>query len=293
MRASGLLALCLTATLGWSAEENPIPGNKIPIRIETSRGAITAELWPAVAPRTVETFLGLATGSRSWKDPSSDKEMTGKPFYDGLIFHRVIKGFMIQGGCPLGQGIAGPGFSFEDEINATALGLDREKVFPQGFDNQNPRFNPQCEYLFRLPQAGEPPGPGLEVLRKLADETLDKADRNDPKAVENARFLAKARLDILTLKDLYERMGYSYSDKLPSQPPLRGCLAMANSGPNTNGSQFFINLVDTPHLTGKHTVFGRVVKGMDIVDAIGEVQVGPGAKPMTPVTITSIRRIDG
>ena len=88
----------------------------------------------------------------------------------------------------------------------------------------------------------------------------------------------------------YENMGYKYDDKRPSHKPNRGVLAMANSGPNTNGSQFFINLADTPWLTGRHTVFGKVVKGMDIVEKIGEVGVGPGSKPVTPVKIVSIRR---
>ena len=95
----------------------------------------------------------------------------------------------------------------------------------------------------------------------------------------------------MTLKDVYTNLGYKYDDKLKSRPPKRGCLAMANSGPNTNGSQFFINLIDTPWLTGKHTVFGEVVKGMDVVDAIGNVAVAAGGKPTKPVKIISIRLI--
>ena len=85
-------------------------------------------------------------------------------------------------------------------------------------------------------------------------------------------------------------MGYVYYTNLKSHLPKKGVIAMANSGPNTNGSQFFINLDDTPHLTGKHTVFGKVVKGMEVVEKIGNVQVGPGSKPLKAVKIISIRR---
>jgi peptidyl-prolyl cis-trans isomerase A (cyclophilin A) len=93
----------------------------------------------------------------------------------------------------------------------------------------------------------------------------------------------------MPIRAFYEKVGYRYRDDLPpSHPPVRGSLAMANSGPNTNGSQFFINVGDTPHLRGKHTVFGRVVEGMAIVDAISQVPTGAQNRPSTPVTITAI-----
>ena len=84
-------------------------------------------------------------------------------------------------------------------------------------------------------------------------------------------------------------MGYHYNDTLKSSAPKRGVIAMANSGPNTNGSQFFINMVDTPWLTGKHTVFGKVIKGMEVVDKIGGITVDKNQKPETDVKILSIR----
>ena len=93
----------------------------------------------------------------------------------------------------------------------------------------------------------------------------------------------------LTLKDAYENMGYEFDESLAAYAPKRGVLAMANSGPNTNSSQFFINVVDTPHLTGRHTVFGKVVKGMDIVDKIAKVKVDASSKPVEPVRIVSVR----
>ena len=96
--------------------------------ITTSMGAVVAELFDDEAPVTVANFLGLAQGEKAFTDPKTNME-TKRPFYDGLIFHRVIKGFMIQGGCPLGQGSSGPGYKFKDEINAKSLGLDREMAF--------------------------------------------------------------------------------------------------------------------------------------------------------------------
>ena len=97
-------------------------------------------------------------------------------------------------------------------------------------------------------------------------------------------------MNAMTLKDAFENMGYQYNNKNQSHFLKKGVLAMANSGPNTNGSQFFINLIDTPWLNGKHTTFGKVVKGMEIVEKIGLVEVDPGnAKPVKSVTIISIR----
>ncbi|MBU1200814.1 peptidylprolyl isomerase [Patescibacteria group bacterium] len=157
------------------------PTLPISATINTSLGPITLELFPNKAPLTVANFVDLSTGSEG-KDP----------FYNNLIFHRVISGFMIQGGDPLGTGTGGPGYSFADEFN-------------QGL-------------------------------------TFDKA----------------------------------------------GILAMANSGPNTNGSQFFITLAPTPHLNGLHTIFGQVIAGMDILEKIGNVEVGAQDKPIEDVVIVSI-----
>lgn len=143
--------------------------------ISTSEGDVAFELFDADAPKTVENFKKLA------KDG----------FYDGLIFHRVIPDFMIQGGCPNGTGTGGPGYQFEDEINEHKI--------------------------------------------------------------------------------------------------VRGTLAMANAGPNTNGSQFFIVTADaTPWLDGKHTAFGQVSGGEDVVQRIGTTQTGAGDRPVTPIEIRSV-----
>ncbi len=166
----------------------------------TNMGDFKVRLFHTRAPKTVENFVGLAEGTKKWTDPKTRKPST-KPFYDGLIFHRVIKGFMIQGGDPLGTGTGGPGYKFEDEFHA--------------------------------------------------DLTHSKA----------------------------------------------GILSMANAGPNTNGSQFFITLGPTPHLDGYgkqrgHSVFGEVVEGMDVVEKIGAVPTNrSNDRPKEDVVIKSVKII--
>ncbi len=155
-------------------------------------GAFTVRLMPEHAPKTVANFTELATGRREWRDPR-DGRRKSSPLYDGTIFHRVIPGFMIQGGDPQGTGRGGPGYEFEDECPPGAPGFDR---------------------------------PGL--------------------------------------------------------------LAMANSGPNTNGSQYFVTLAPTTWLTGKHTIFGEVTEGMDVVQAISKVDTDRSDRPRTDVVLERI-----
>ena len=158
----------------------------------TSEGAFTARLFDAETPNTVANFTGLADGSKEWTDPRSGQRVK-QPYFNGTIFHRVIAGFMIQGGDPLGQGTGGPGYAFGDEFHPT--------------------------------------------LRH-----------------------AKA-----------------------------GILSMANSGPNTNGGQFFITLAATPWLDGKHSVFGEIVEGMDVVTKIGGAATSkPGDRPLKAITIETV-----
>jgi peptidyl-prolyl cis-trans isomerase A (cyclophilin A) len=157
----------------------------------TTKGDIEVRLFPNHAPKTVANFVELAEGGKEWKDPRSGGKTTAK-LYDGTIFHRVIEGFMIQGGDPLGSGRGGPGYQFTDEFH--------------------------------------------------------------PELVFNRPYL----------------------------------LAMANAGPNTNGSQFFITVAATPHLNRKHTIFGEVTKGSDVVDAIATAPAGAGDKPRTDIVINSI-----
>lgn len=158
---------------------------------ETSMGTFKVKLFADQAPKTVENFVGLATGKKEWTEPSTGKKVK-KPLYDGTIFHRVIPNFMIQGGDPLGRGTGGPGYKFEDEFNSS---LEHSK-------------------------------PGI--------------------------------------------------------------LSMANAGPNTNGSQFFVTVAATPWLNGKHTIFGEVTEGMDVVMNISKAKTAPGDKPLEDIVIKKI-----
>ncbi|MBU1052912.1 MAG: peptidylprolyl isomerase [Proteobacteria bacterium] len=241
--------------------------------IKTSMGDIDVELFEDEAPKTVANFIGLAEGTIEFKDIKTGNKVK-YPFYDGLIFHRVIKDFMIQGGCPLGIGTGGPGYTFTDEIDATALGLDNLNAF----DN---RKGPHSFLMIRSQQDFE---------RNLTIPIFKAMNIRSQKEFDERKEEFKVRLEKLTIKGAYENIGYVYTEKGSKHAPVRGCLAMANSGPNTNGSQFFINLVDTDWLAGKHTVFGKVVKGMDVLDNIGKVKVGSGSKPVKDVKIISISR---
>jgi cyclophilin family peptidyl-prolyl cis-trans isomerase len=129
-----------------------------------------------------------------------------------------------------------------------------------------------------------------EFQRNLLIPLFRKMNINSQKELDQKKDEVDARLESLTLMEAYENMGYVYSENGSKHAPVRGSLAMANAGPNTNGSQFFINLVDTDWLTGKHTVFGKVVKGMDVADKIGAVKVDSQSKPVKDVKIISIRR---
>ncbi len=265
----GLLLFVFVA-VGWSGEQkqkqNPV------YVIKTSLGSIEVELFQNDAPKTVANFIGLAEGTREFTDPKTGKKAK-RPFYDGLVFHRVIKDFMLQGGCPLGNGTGGPGYTFGDEINAVALGLDKLKAV-------DPKKDPHSFLGIRS---------RADYQKTILTPLFRKMNIGSQKELDQRRDELEARLN-LTLKEVYENMGYSYSIKGSPHPPVRGVLAMANSGPDTNGSQFFINLVDTHWLAGKHTVFGKVVKGMDVVDRIGAVKVGAGSKPVEDIKIISIRR---
>jgi cyclophilin family peptidyl-prolyl cis-trans isomerase len=187
--------------------------------LKTTKGSITLELDADAAPRTVTNFILLAKAG----------------YFNGLTFHRVIDGFMIQGGDPLGNGTGGEGLfgaSFEDEINANSYGLDKKKI--------------------------------REVASDAPPELLDK-----------------------TIKEFYESQGYKYKTNLKSLPFVKGAIAMANRGPDTNGSQFFIMQAnEAPFLEGKHTVFGKTTAGLDVIDAIAKTPRDASDMPTTPVTFT-------
>jgi cyclophilin family peptidyl-prolyl cis-trans isomerase len=213
--------------------------------IETDKGDLTVELFPASAPKTVENFLKL----------------TEKGFYDGILFHRVIKNFMAQTGDPEGTGAGGPGYRFEDEISAKALGLDTKLL----------RDAP--EYHSHI---------GKAIALKFAIRSEEEWNRISKRIeAEAARMMNRPVVELLRL------LGYAYNDSLPSKSALRGAIAMANAGPNTNGSQFFINQVDTPHLNGLHTVFGELIASYEVLDRI--IDAGNGNSRIKKIRIIDRR----
>jgi peptidyl-prolyl cis-trans isomerase A (cyclophilin A) len=191
VKAIILIAAFFASLLSGSTIEAQEKKGPVYATLKTSMGDIVIQLFEDKAPKTVANFVDLATGAKEWTDPKT-KEKVKRPLYNGTIFHRVIPGFMIQGGDPLGNGTGGPGYRFEDE------------------------FNPDLKH---------------------------------------------------------------------SKPYI---LSMANAGPNTNGSQFFITHKATPWLDGKHSVFGEVVKGQEVVDAIANVPRDFRDRPLKEVVLKEV-----
>lgn len=233
------------------------------ITLKTNHGDIVLELYPEVAPKTVANFIGLASGTKEFSDPQTGKRVK-RPYYDGVIFHRIIPNFMIQGGDILGNGTGGPGFTFEDEISASALGLDKMPVSSSQYYTREAQ-----QYVF-------------QKLNITSQEELDKRLEEVQAEFEN---LLKNNVDVATV---LASAGYQFQNHLKSMPMKQYTIAMANAGPNTNGSQFFINLVDNEFLNGKHTVFGKVVDGFDVVEKIAQVKTSAGDRPVEDVIIKKV-----
>jgi cyclophilin family peptidyl-prolyl cis-trans isomerase len=261
-----------TITLNGREEQvqTDSPDNPLVV-ISTNRGDMLLELFADEAPLTVANFMGLADGTKPFTDPATSQQVT-RPFYDGLIFHRVIDGFMIQGGSPTGDGEGTPGYEFADEINAESLGLDKMMVLDaQGVPNPVLGIRSQSDFQQRVL---------MPLYQKLGITSQESLTARVAEVDE--------RLRTMSVKENYELLGYHYISNVQSRAPVRGVIAMANSGPDTNGSQFFINLADTEWLTGKHTVFGKVRAGLQVLDTIGKVPVNAESRPTQDVVIQSI-----
>lgn len=252
-----------------STLEEPMEDSQNPlVLIKTNKGEMVIELYPKVAPLTVENFIGLATGKKEFTDTNGQKAK--RPFYDGLEFHRVIPNFMIQGGDPKGDGTGGPGYNFPDEISAKALELDKMKV------KDAPSYQRDAQMVARQ-----------RVFQKLSIQSQEDLDKKMKEA--NALFQKefKALLN-LSVKEVLELAGYQFQEDLPSKKVSQYTVAMANAGPNTNGSQFFINIVDNHYLNGKHTVFGKLLKGRDVLIKISEVERDMRDKPKQKVVMEKV-----
>ncbi len=264
MKYFNCLMALFVLTLGCEKKmefDQPLNDDKNPVVLmQTTSGDIYIELFEKDAPKTVENFIGLAEGTKEFTDPET-KETVTRPLYDDLKFHRVIKNFMMQGGCPLGTGTGDPGYKFEDEINAAALGLDTLKVT----QNQSRDMQAYIAKKYNIKSQEDWTAQATEIQEEM--QTIGE----------------------MSLLKLYTGVGYNYDSTLQSHKAKRGVIAMANSGPNTNGSQFFINQIDTPWLDGKHTVFGQVVKGMTVVDEICNSPVNKQTQPDPEIKIVSVK----
>ena len=242
------------------------------VTMETSMGTIKIELWPEIAPKTVVNFADLANGTKEWTDPKTMKNVK-KPFYDGLIFHRVISNFMIQGGCPLGTGTGNPGYKFEDECYNSS-----EEIKGKITDNVIAK-KVIDELVLGYLKGQQAKGEALDQEFMDYFKSAQKNDFAELRKHPVEYYLKKSGKKSLTIgKDLKATVDY-------------GTIAMANSGPGTNGSQFFIvtKKGGTPWLNGKHTVFGKVIEGMDIVLKIDGVEKGKGDKPIIDIIMKKVR----
>lgn len=245
--------------------------DKVKVVMKTNMGSIELELDRSIAPKTVDNFVGLANGTKEWKDPQTG-EMVKKPFYDGLAFHRVISDFMIQGGCPIGNGTGGPGYTFEDE------------TYVYGDDIYGEIANPDDAY---------------RVYTDVIVPFFQRSQQDDTFDEELIAIITQCQQENSPAPIMTKPYEFYY-EKTNSQPLKAakgltatvdyGTICMANSGPNTNGSQFFIvtKKEGCSWLNGKHTVFGKVTKGMDIVHKIEGVEKGANDKPVKPVIIEKV-----
>jgi len=268
-----ITALSFTGCKNWQKYVDKT-GNPV-AKIETSAGTFVVEFDEKNAPETVKNFIGLAEGTREWTDPKDGKPVT-KPFYDGLSFHRVIKDFMIQGGCPLKNGTGGPGYTFKDET----MDYTNAVILKGKIDTED-----KAKIIFK------------EVIAPYLKNTRRNNKKGDADILKIAQDCSRAQ----SAKPIMKYPVEYYLKKTGRQEPVRiggtvktkieyGSFCMANSGPDTNGSQFFIltKKDGAPWLDGKHTVFGRVIDGMDVVLDISKVKTVTGDIPQKDVVIKKI-----
>lgn len=274
MSSAGLTHADLaTATAAMDNPANPL------MLMRTSRGDIYLELYPAAAPRNVANFIALAEARVPLFDISTSSTVTPH-YYDGLVFHRILRNYLVQAGAPRSPNAPVPEYLVEDEINARQFGLHEQKVLDV-FGKPHPWLNLEDNARFQA-----------EILVPL----YRRLGISSPEAVEARQFEIHDALRAMTLRQAYENQGYRYNERLVSREPLRGSVAMAGSGPNTNAAEFFITLVDAPWLAGRATIIGRVVEGMEIVDRIDQAAVLRGdttaATPTTATMIFDLRQVN-
>jgi peptidyl-prolyl cis-trans isomerase A (cyclophilin A) len=264
-----LLADSSSALLAMEDSSNPL------LQISTSRGNVFAELYPDEAPQNVRRFLSLAAGEIELVDRNTDTIFKPR-YYDGMSFHRVIPGILIQAGSPAYNPLGAPGDLLEDEINANILGLDKENVLlPDSTTNPILNITSADEFSKQLLQ------PLYKSMNIETAEDLLGQEEN----------IAR-RLRTMTIKELYQLLGYTYSEANVSRPIQSGVLALANSGPNSNGPEFFISVANLEHLSGKYTAIGSVIEGMDVVGNIGSLAINPLKATRASTIIYAIKKIN-
>lgn len=243
--------------------------------ITSSRGTLYLELFPNEAPENVQNFMALAEGGVSFLDAVSNTSYSPR-YYDGMRFHRVVPGFVIQGGSPYYHPLGMPDEVLADEINANSLGLDRLPVLAEdGSINPILNISDQEDFAERVL---------TPLYAELNIDTLEE--------VEDQQSQIVAALQSLTVMRLYEYEGFTYQNQFPTRGIVRGTLALANDGPNRNGPEFFIALSDAEWLNGRHTVIGQVVEGMEVADSIGATAVDPSSFDQSSPYIYSVRRVN-
>ena len=243
--------------------------------LSTSLGDIYIELFKVEAPNNVDNFLALAHGEIEFTEKDSGNTFYPR-YFDGMQFHRVIPNMLIQAGSPQYHPLGMPRRILADEINADILGLDKQPVLNE-FGEFNSLLNISDQSNFRDALLE----PILQYLRIGSDSELTN------RQYEIYDFIAN-----LTIKQAYELGGYTYNSDLTTRRITRSIVALANSGPNSNGPEFFIATSDLPWLNGKHTVIGKVVEGMETVDAISRTEIDPLDPSRFATLIYSFRAVN-
>ena len=243
--------------------------------LSTSLGDIYIELFKVEAPNNVDNFLALAHGEIEFTEKDSGNTFYPR-YFDGMQFHRVIPNMLIQAGSPQYHPLGMPRRILADEINADILGLDEQPVLNE-FGEFNSLLNISDQSNFRDALLE----PILQHLRIASDSELTN------RQYEIYDFIAN-----LTIKQAYELGGYTYNSDLTTRRITRSIVALANSGPNSNGPEFFIATSDLHWLNGKHTVIGKVVEGMETVDAISRTEIDPLDPSRFATLIYSFRAVN-
>jgi len=256
-----------TALLAMEDPQNPL------IRISTSQGEMYLELFPAEAPSNVENFIALAEGEKEFTNPDTG-ELIQARYYNGMRFHRVVPGFIIQAGSPAYNPLGLQLKLLDDEINADALGLDQISA-----------LNPDGSFADVL---------NIESKTDFHEEVLtplySQGNITDVDAALSRQYQVLEALQGLSVKSVYENQGYRYDDSRESRPFERGTVALANSGPDSNGPEFFISLTAAPWLSGKYTVIGKVIEGQEVMDSIGNTAINPDQFSRLSTLIYSVRK---